>query len=50
MYYTQLTEKKKAHIDILLQQGYSMRKVAKIIGVHHSTISRYKRGVYKKGK
>jgi len=50
MNYTQLTEKKKAQIDILLQQGLSMRKVAKIMGVHHSTISRYKRGIYKKRK
>ena len=45
MNYTQLTEKKKAQIDILLQQGLSMRKVASIMGVHHSTISRYKRGI-----
>lgn len=50
MYYTQLTEKKKAQIDILLEQGLSMRKVAKIIGVHHSTISRYTKGIYKKRK
>ena len=50
MNYTQLTEKKKAQIDILLEQGYSMRKVAEIIGVHHSTISRYKAGIYKKRK
>lgn len=50
MNYTQLTEKKKVQIDILLQQGLSMRKVASIMGVHHSTISRYKRGIYKKRK
>ena len=50
MNYTQLTEKKKAQIDILLEQGLSMRQVAKIMGVHHSTISRYKRGIYKKRK
>lgn len=48
MNYTQLTEKKKAQIDILLEQGLSMRQTAKIMGVHHSTISRYKRGIYKK--
>ena len=48
MNYTQLTEKKKAQIDILLQQGLSMRKVAGMLNIHHSTISRYKRGVYKK--
>lgn len=50
MNYTQLTEKKKVEIDILLKQGLSMRAVAKIIGVHHSTISRYKAGVYQKRK
>lgn len=50
MNYTQLTEKKKVEIDILLEQGYSMRKVAEIIEVHHSTISRYKAGIYKKRK
>ena len=50
MNYTQLTEKKKVEIDILLKQGLSMRKVASIMGVHHSTISRYKAGIYKKRK
>lgn len=50
MNYTQLTEKKKAQIDILLEQGYSMRKVATLLGIHHSTISRYKSGKYKKRK
>lgn len=48
MNYTQLTEKKKAQIDILLEQGLSMRKVAKILNVHHSTIYRYKNNIYKK--
>lgn len=48
MYYTQLTEKKKVEIDILLKQGLSMRKVALILGISHSTISRYKAGIYKK--
>lgn len=50
MNYTQLTEKKKAQIDILLQQGLSMRKTAIILGISHSTISRYKAGIYKKKK
>lgn len=50
MNYTQLTEKKKAQIDILLEQGLSMRKTAEIVGVHHSTVSRYKAGIYKKRK
>ena len=48
MNYTQLTEKKKAEIDILLNQGLSMRSVASILGISHSTISRYKSGIYKK--
>ena len=50
MNYTQLTEKKKVEIDILLKQGMSMRKVAEILGISHSTISRYKAGIYKKEK
>ena len=45
MNYTQLTEKKKAQIDILLEQGMSMRQVAAIFGISHSTISRYKAGI-----
>ena len=50
MNYTQLTDKKKVEIDILLNQGLSMRKVASILGIHHSTISRYKNNKYKKRK
>lgn len=50
MNYTQLTDEKKAQIDILLGQGLSMRKVANILGISHSTISRYKAGIYKKRK
>lgn len=50
MHYTQLTDKKKVEIDILLAQGLSMRNVASILGIHHSTISRYKAGIYKKRK
>ena len=50
MNYTQLTEKKKVEIDTLLNQGLSMRKVASILGIHHSTISRYKSKKYKKRK
>jgi len=48
MNYTQLTKEKKAQIDILLDQGLSMRKVAEVLGISHSTISRYKSGIYKK--
>ena len=48
MNYKQLTQEKKAQIDILLEQGLSMRKVAEIMGICHSTISRYKADIYKK--
>ena len=50
MNYKQLTEKNKVEIDILLEQGYSMRKVAEILKISHSTVSRYKAGIYKKRK
>lgn len=50
MNYKQLTEKKKVEIDILLKQGLSMREVGRRLGISHSTISRYKNGVYKKRK
>jgi IS30 family transposase len=50
MNYKQLTEKKKVEIDILLQQNMSMREVGRRLGIHHTTISRYKRGIYKKRK
>ena len=50
MNYTQLKEKNKVDIDILLKQGLSMRQVASILGISHSTISRYKAGIYKKRK
>ena len=48
MNYTQLTIEKKAQIDILLKQGLSMRKTAEVLGISHSTISRYKANIYKK--
>ena len=50
MNYTQLTEKKKVEIEILLKQGMSMRQVGLALGISHSTISRYKAGIYKKRK
>lgn len=50
MNYTQLNNEKKAQIDILLAQGMSMRKVASIMGISHSTISRYRSGAYRKRK
>jgi len=50
MNYTQLTKEKKAQIDILLEQGLSRRKTANVLRISHSTISRYKAGIYKKRK
>ena len=50
MNYKQLTEKKKVEIDILLAQGFSMREVGRRLNISHSTISRYKAGIYKKRK
>ena len=48
MNYKQLDERKKAQIDILLRCGYSMRAAGKKLNISHTTISRYKREVYKK--
>lgn len=48
MNYKQLTNEKKAQIDILLEQGLSMRKTAEVLRISHSTISRYKANIYKK--
>ncbi len=50
MNYTQLTEKKKVEIDILLKQNLSMREVGRRLKIHHSTISRYKSNYYTKRK
>ena len=50
MNYTQLTEKKKVEIDILLEQKLSMREVGRRLNISHTTISRYKSGYYKKRK
>lgn len=48
MNYTQLNEKRKVEIDILLEQGMSMRKIGRILNISHSTISRYKAKKYQK--
>ena len=44
------TIKSSIGLGILLKQGMSMRKVASVLGISHSTISRYKAGIYKKRK
>lgn len=48
MKYKQLTDKVKAQIDILLDTGFSMREAGRKLNISHSTISRYKNGVYTK--
>ncbi len=48
--YTQLTEKKKVEIDILLKQGLFIRKVASILERSYLTISIYKVIKYQKRK
>ena len=48
MNYKQLDEKKKAQIDVLLDQNISMREVGRIMKISHSTISRYKNNTYQK--
>ena len=50
MNYKQLTEKKKVEIDTILKLGYSMRETGRMLGISHSTISRYKNKVYRKRK
>jgi IS30 family transposase len=50
MNYTQLKDKNKVEIDILLKQGMSMREVGRRLNISHSTISRYKSNYYKKRK
>lgn len=48
MNYKQLDEKMKVKIDTLLENGMSMREVGRRLNISHSTVSRYRRGVYKK--
>ena len=46
MKYKQLTDVMKVKIDVLLETGNSMRKTAQILGISHSTASRYKNNIY----
>lgn len=48
MNYKQLDEKKKVQIDTLLDNGFSMREIGRRMNISHSTVSRYKSGIYKK--
>ena len=40
MSYKHLTINERNKIEILNKEGYSSRRIAKILGFHHSTISR----------
>ena len=40
MSYIHLTIEKRSQIEVLRKEGYSVRRIASLIGVHHSTIAR----------
>lgn len=40
MSYKHLTINERNKIEVLSKEGYSSRRIAKILGFHHSTISR----------
>lgn len=40
MSYKNLTLNEKNKIEVLNKEGYSSRRIAKILGFHHSTIAR----------
>ena len=40
MNYIHLTIKKRSQIEILKKERYFVRKIASLIGVHHSTVAR----------
>mgnify|MGYP002733146490 FL=1 len=40
MSYIHLTIEKQSQIEILRKERYSVRKIASLIGVHHSTVAR----------
>ncbi len=40
MSYKHITINERNKIEVLNNEGYSARKIAKILGFHHSTISR----------
>lgn len=48
MNYKQLDQNKKAQIDVLLENRYSMREIGRMLNISHSTVSRYKNNIYKK--
>lgn len=40
MSYIHLTIEKRSQIEVLRKEGYSVRRIASLIGVHHSTVAR----------
>ena len=40
MSYIHLTIEKRSQIEVLRKEGYSVRRIASLIGVHHSTVTR----------
>lgn len=40
MNYIHLTIEKRSQIEVLRKEGYSIRRIASLIGVHHSTVAR----------
>ena len=40
MSYIHLTVEKRSQIEVLRREGYSVRRIASLIGVHHSTVAR----------
>lgn len=40
MSYIHLTIEKRSQIEVLRKEGYSVRRIANLIGVHHSTVAR----------
>lgn len=40
MSYRHLTIEKRSQIEVLRKEGYSVRRIANLIGIHHSTVAR----------
>lgn len=40
MSYIHLIIEKRSQIEVLRKEGYSVRRIASLIGVHHSTVAR----------
>ena len=40
MSYIHLTIEKRSQIEVLRKEGYSVRRIASLIGVQHSTVAR----------